>query len=39
MRPDQVEAALTQGVGDIVAYALVVTPDGSNGRIHRAGGK
>jgi ABC-type amino acid transport substrate-binding protein len=27
VRPDQVEAALTQGVGDVVAYALVVTPD------------
>jgi membrane-bound lytic murein transglycosylase MltF len=26
LRPDQVEAALTQGVGDFVAYALVVTP-------------
>jgi membrane-bound lytic murein transglycosylase MltF len=27
LRPDQVEAALTQGVGDVVAYALVVTPE------------
>ena len=27
VRPDQVEAALTQGVGDFVAYALVVTPE------------
>jgi membrane-bound lytic murein transglycosylase MltF len=26
LRPDQMEAALTQGVGDFVAYALVVTP-------------
>ena len=26
VRPDQVEAALTQGVGDFVAYSLVVTP-------------
>jgi membrane-bound lytic murein transglycosylase MltF len=26
-RPDRVEAALTQGVGDIIAYALVVTPE------------
>jgi hypothetical protein len=27
VRPDQVETALTQGAGDFVAYALVVTPD------------
>jgi membrane-bound lytic murein transglycosylase MltF len=27
MRPDQIEAALQQGVGDLVAYALVVTPE------------
>jgi membrane-bound lytic murein transglycosylase MltF len=27
MRPDQVEAALEQGVGDLIAYALVVTPE------------
>ncbi len=27
VRPDQVEAALTQGVGDLVAYGLVVTPE------------
>ena len=27
MRPDQVEAALQQGVGDLVAYSLVVTPE------------
>ena len=27
VRPDQVEAALTQGMGDLIAYALVVTPD------------
>ena len=27
MRPDQVEVALEQGVGDLVAYALVVTPE------------
>ena len=26
-RPDQVEAALEQGTGDLVAYALVVTPE------------
>jgi membrane-bound lytic murein transglycosylase MltF len=26
-RPDRVEAALTQGVGDVIAYALVVTPE------------
>ncbi|HEX8799406.1 MAG TPA: lytic transglycosylase F, partial [Terriglobales bacterium] len=26
VRPDQVEAALTQGVGDFVAYSLVITP-------------
>ena len=26
VRPEQVEAALTQGVGDLVAYALVTTP-------------
>jgi membrane-bound lytic murein transglycosylase MltF len=27
MRPDQVEAALTEGVGDIVAHGIVITPD------------
>jgi len=27
VRPDQVEAALTQGMGDLIAYSLVVTPD------------
>jgi len=27
VRPDQVEAALIQGVGDVVAYALVVTAE------------
>jgi membrane-bound lytic murein transglycosylase MltF len=27
LRPDQVEAALTQGVADLVAHALVVTPE------------
>jgi membrane-bound lytic murein transglycosylase MltF len=27
LRPDQLEAALTQGVGDIVAYGIVVTPE------------
>ena len=27
VRPDQGEAALTQGVGDFVAYSLVVTPE------------
>jgi membrane-bound lytic murein transglycosylase MltF len=27
MRPDQIEAALNQGVGDLIAYALVVTPE------------
>lgn len=27
VRPDQVEAALEQGVGDLVAYAIVVTPE------------
>ena len=27
MRVDQVEAALTQGVGDIIAHGIVVTPD------------
>jgi membrane-bound lytic murein transglycosylase MltF len=27
MRPDQVEAALQQGVGDVVAYGMVVTPE------------
>jgi membrane-bound lytic murein transglycosylase MltF len=26
-RPDRIEAALTQGVGDVIAYALVVTPE------------
>ena len=27
MRIDQIEAALTQGVGDIIAYGIVITPD------------
>ncbi len=27
LRPDQVEAALTAGVGDLIAHALVVTPE------------
>jgi len=27
VRPDQLEAALNQGVGDLVAYGLVVTPE------------
>ena len=27
MRPDQLEAALTQGLGDIIAYGIVVTPE------------
>jgi len=27
LRPDQVEAALIQGVGDVVAYGLIVTPE------------
>ena len=27
VRPDQAEAALTQGMGDLIAYALVVTPE------------
>jgi membrane-bound lytic murein transglycosylase MltF len=27
VRPDQVEAALTQGVGDMIAYGLVITPE------------
>ncbi len=27
LRPDQMEAALTQGVGDIIAYGIVVTPE------------
>jgi membrane-bound lytic murein transglycosylase MltF len=27
VRPDQVEKALTQGVGDLIAYALTVTPE------------
>jgi membrane-bound lytic murein transglycosylase MltF len=27
MRPDQVEAALTQGVGDLIAYGVAVTPE------------
>jgi len=26
VRPDQVEKALTEGVGDLIAYALTVTP-------------
>jgi membrane-bound lytic murein transglycosylase MltF len=27
LRPDQVEAALNEGVGDLIAYGLVVTPE------------
>ena len=27
VRPDQIEAALTEGVGDLIAYGLVVTPE------------
>ena len=27
MRADQIEAALTEGVGDIIAYGVVVTPE------------
>ena len=27
VRPDQLEAALTEGVGDLIAYGLVVTPE------------
>ena len=27
LRPDQVEAALMQGVGDLIAYPLIVTPE------------
>jgi membrane-bound lytic murein transglycosylase MltF len=27
MRADQLEAALTQGVGDLIAYGVVITPD------------
>ncbi len=27
LRPDQLEAALTQGVGDLIAYGIVVTPE------------
>ena len=27
VRPDQIEAALTQGVGDLIAYGLTVTPE------------
>ena len=27
LRPDEVEAALNQGVGDVIAYALVITPE------------
>ncbi len=27
LRPDQMEAALTQGVGDLIAYGIVVTPE------------
>ena len=27
MRPDQIEAALTEGVGDLIASGIVVTPD------------
>lgn len=27
MRPDQLESALTQGLGDIIAYGIVITPE------------
>jgi membrane-bound lytic murein transglycosylase MltF len=27
VRPDQLEVALTEGVGDIIAYGIVITPD------------
>jgi len=27
VRPDQLEAALTEGVGDVVAYSIVITPE------------
>ena len=27
VRPDQIESALTQGVGDLIAFGLVVTPE------------
>jgi membrane-bound lytic murein transglycosylase MltF len=27
VRPDQVEDALQQGIGDVIAYAVIVTPD------------
>ena len=27
MRPDQLEASLTQGLGDIIAYGVVITPE------------
>ena len=27
MRPDQLEAALTQGLGDMIAYGIVITPE------------
>jgi membrane-bound lytic murein transglycosylase MltF len=27
MRPDQLEAALTQGLGDLIAYGVVITPE------------
>ena len=27
MRPDQLEAALTQGLGDMIAYGVVITPE------------
>ena len=39
VRPDQVEAALTQGVGDFVAYSLVVTPtEATAGRVYGSSG-
>jgi len=31
VRADEVEAALTQGVGDVIAFGLVVTPDRKQG--------
>jgi membrane-bound lytic murein transglycosylase MltF len=27
VRPDQIEAALTEGVGDLIAYGIVITPE------------
>ena len=35
MRPDQLEAALTQGLGDFIAHPVVITPERSSASLSR----